>query len=398
MKKKVVKTKLKQKQVQSQKQVVNINIGDKGTKSKAKRRASSRPAKPSFLPVGPTIVMNPNIPQQPMQPMQPMQRQQQTNLLNPPRPPPPIGIPINYRQPIPEYTSVDYLDDSERSIELNPQRLRAERLRRFLAEPLSRSSETESISDLSSLTEYTLPPTISNVSGFSTVYNGPDYISSEYTPFTSFSGTPDSSLFSDIIIPELFSIPPPQAPIGSVASSSTSINTPDSVSLSSLSEQTAKKSAKKSSEVSPAYAEVSPEFTDIYPNIEGTGGVAFVNPQRNTSASSVFNSQEPNVIQLSEMDLINQASSAPAGGAFGGGGPIRNDRTAVGRKVREEQQLAQKTGSDVPLELLLKKRYGFSASGVRRPTPTVEQRQRLFNVGQPYRGDENGVVKGSKKK
>jgi len=93
MKKKVVKTKLKQKQVQSQKQVVNINIGDKGTKSRAKRRASSRPSKPSFLPSGPTIVMNPNIPQQPMQPMQ---RQEQTNSLNPPRLPAPVAIPINY--------------------------------------------------------------------------------------------------------------------------------------------------------------------------------------------------------------------------------------------------------------------------------------------------------------
>ena len=339
-KKKVVKPKKKapvkkepiKLQTQTQKQVVYVNIGDKGTKSQVKRKVSSKPSKkellkPSFLPSGPTIIMNPNVPQAPQQPypQQPMGRGPPPNTINPATP--------TY---IPEYVSVDYLDDSERIIEP----FRQARLQRFLNEPLSRVSEVGSISNISDLTsESYYPPPVP-----------PNSIGSDY-----YLRPPASS-----VIPDLFAIQPPQTPIGSVASSSTSILTPDSVSLSS------KKSEK--------YA----EYPDIYPEKEGASGID--NP---------FQS----VIQLTERDLLGEVENIPEINP-----PVRGDRFETARIIRQINQLAENAGADISLEDLLDKKYGFTTSGNRRTAPTIEQRQRLFEAGRPYRGDEYGVVGGRKSK
>jgi hypothetical protein len=117
------------------------------------------------------------------------------------------------------------------------------------------------------------------------------------------------------------------------------------------------------------------------------------------SVSSVIASSIPDSsiyynepIQLSEMDLINQSIKPSISGN------INYDRLKTARMVRQAQQLSLETGGDVPIELLLEGNYGYSANGQRRRMPTKLQRERLFNAGKPYIGDENGVVSGRKQK
>ena len=73
-------------------------------------------------------------------------------------------------------------------------------------------------------------------------------------------------------------------------------------------------------------------------------------------------------------------------------------KTEAAREVRRAIQISEGRGSDVPLELLIDGRYNNEGEP-RRATPTINQRQRLFNNGTPYKGDENGIaVKPRKKK
>lgn len=79
---------------------------------------------------------------------------------------------------------------------------------------------------------------------------------------------------------------------------------------------------------------------------------------------------------------------------LGGGGRVAMEEA---RDVRRALQLSQKTGSEVPLDLLISGVYNLEGQN-RRPVPTREQRERLFNAGYPYRGDETGVKISPKKK
>jgi len=63
---------------------------------------------------------------------------------------------------------------------------------------------------------------------------------------------------------------------------------------------------------------------------------------------------------------------------------------AEARETRRAIQLSQQVGSDVPLSLLLTGRYNLDFQP-RRAVPTREQRERLFDAGRPYKGDEEGV-------
>jgi hypothetical protein len=60
------------------------------------------------------------------------------------------------------------------------------------------------------------------------------------------------------------------------------------------------------------------------------------------------------------------------------------------RETRRAIQLSQQVGSDVPLSMLLTGRYNLDFQP-RRAVPTREQRERLFDAGRPYKGDEAGV-------
>jgi len=72
-------------------------------------------------------------------------------------------------------------------------------------------------------------------------------------------------------------------------------------------------------------------------------------------------------------------------------------QTEAARTARRDQQIDEGRGSDVPLELLIQRRYNNQGQPPRR-IPTINQRQRLFQNGTPYKGDENGVEAKSKKK
>jgi hypothetical protein len=311
-------------QTQTQKQVVNIHIGDKANKVKRRRKTTGKPTKKTVIS-SPTIIMNPHTPNAPLTTQQPMERQPIKNSILPTRPLyPPTHIPVA----VPEYSSVDYLDDGlDRGVVFSDDNLRAERLRRFSNEPFSRVNQFDDISDLTS-EEYYPPP------------------------------APPNSVGSD------FYLPAPQTPIASVA-----------------------RSSKKS--------ENYPEFAELYPDREGTAGSVFYNTQR---SGAVLNPQEQDVIQSSEMDLINQSDS----GAIGGRGLTR---VAQARLIRGEQarharqaiQLSEGVGADVPDALLLQGQY-YLAGQNRRKVPTMNQRYRLFALGKPYKGDENGVVTGRRKK
>lgn len=63
---------------------------------------------------------------------------------------------------------------------------------------------------------------------------------------------------------------------------------------------------------------------------------------------------------------------------------------AEARETRRAIQLSEQVGSDVPLSLLLTGRYNLDFQP-RRAVPTREQRERLFDAGRPYKGDEQGV-------
>ena len=63
---------------------------------------------------------------------------------------------------------------------------------------------------------------------------------------------------------------------------------------------------------------------------------------------------------------------------------------AEARETRRAIQLSQQVGSDVPLSMLLTGRYNLDFQP-RRAVPTREQRERLFDAGRPYKGDEAGV-------
>lgn len=69
---------------------------------------------------------------------------------------------------------------------------------------------------------------------------------------------------------------------------------------------------------------------------------------------------------------------------------------AVARETRRAIQLSNQVGSDVPLSALLTGRYNLDFQP-RRAVPTREQRERLFDAGRPYRGDEQGVRTVSRK-
>ena len=83
--------------------------------------------------------------------------------------------------------------------------------------------------------------------------------------------------------------------------------------------------------------------------------------------------------QIADMDLPNPIV-----------GDSSTSRTSQARIVRQAQQRSLGIGSDVPLDRLLSGRYHNEGEN-RRPVPTVEQRQRLYDSGNPYKGDEDGV-------
>jgi len=78
--------------------------------------------------------------------------------------------------------------------------------------------------------------------------------------------------------------------------------------------------------------------------------------------------------------------------------PPSQSQTEQARSVRRAMQISEGRGADVPIEDLLLGRYNNEGQPPRR-TPTVTQRQRLYEYGAPYKGDEEGVkVKSRKKK
>jgi len=112
--------------------------------------------------------------------------------------------------------------------------------------------------------------------------------------------------------------------------------------------------------------------------------------------------EEVNIEPLQPINYFGGAVSD----AVSGSGAVRRaissiedniKKTTSAREVRRAIQISEGRGSDVPLELLINGRYNNEGEP-RRAEPTVNQRQRLFNNGTPYRGDENGVVTKSRKK
>jgi hypothetical protein len=71
-------------------------------------------------------------------------------------------------------------------------------------------------------------------------------------------------------------------------------------------------------------------------------------------------------------------------------GDSSTSRTSQARIVRQAQQRSLGIGSDVPLDRLISGLF-YNEGQNRRPVPTVEQRQRLYDSGNPYKGDEDGV-------
>jgi len=111
-------------------------------------------------------------------------------------------------------------------------------------------------------------------------------------------------------------------------------------------------------------------------------------------------------VNIEPLQPINYAGGAVSD-AVSGRGAVRRaisaiegniKKTEAAREVRRAIQISEGRGSDVPLELLIDGRYNNEGEP-RRATPTINQRQRLFNNGTPYKGDENGIaVKPRKKK
>jgi len=282
-----------------------------------------------------------------------MQRQEQTNSLNPPRPPAPVAIPINYRQPISEYSSVDYLDDSERTIGFNAERMRAERLRRFLAEPLNRVDELLSISSLTSEPD-NFPP----------------------APHNSIASPSEGPIEYDNVYEEQSG---PEVP---------EVINPSYVEPIQLSEMDL-----IHQNMTPSSRIVG--FGENRRDAVG-GGLAGAVGGGAVGGGAVLNPQYTTPVQLAKVNALNQSVKQIQ--VEGGMGRFEQSRRGDGflsaRSVRQAQQLSQGVGNDVPTAILLEGNYGRTQNGVRRTAPTVEQRERLFNAGRPYRGDENGVVRG----
>jgi hypothetical protein len=76
---------------------------------------------------------------------------------------------------------------------------------------------------------------------------------------------------------------------------------------------------------------------------------------------------------------------------------IGKEQTEAARKVRTALQLSERTGSDVPIDVLLEGRWNLPGQP-RRAQPTRDQRERLYEAGRPYKGDESGVKSSGKKK
>jgi len=74
-----------------------------------------------------------------------------------------------------------------------------------------------------------------------------------------------------------------------------------------------------------------------------------------------------------------------------------SSQTEEARSVRRVMQISEGRGADVPIEVLLLGRYHNEGQPPRR-TPTVSQRQRLYEYGAPYKGDEEGVKVTPRKK
>lgn len=118
-------------------------------------------------------------------------------------------------------------------------------------------------------------------------------------------------------------------------------------------------------------------------------------PPQPESGGAVFNQPNQDVIQLSELDLINQSEEPTIENAVvSGGGAVRG---AEARLVRQALQNSEGVGAEVPDDLLLQGKYNLSGNN-RRTVPTMNQRYRLFALGKPYKGDEKGVVIGRKQK
>ena len=88
--------------------------------------------------------------------------------------------------------------------------------------------------------------------------------------------------------------------------------------------------------------------------------------------------------QFADMELTSIGESTPSRASQA------PSRTSQARSVRQAQQRSLGIGSDVPLDRLLSGLYHNEGEN-RRPVPTVEQRQRLYDSGHPYKGDEDGV-------
>jgi len=83
--------------------------------------------------------------------------------------------------------------------------------------------------------------------------------------------------------------------------------------------------------------------------------------------------------------------------AFTSSSPPSQSQTEQARSVRRAMQISEGRGADVPIEVLLLGRYHNEGQPNRR-TPTVNQRQRLYEYGYPYKGDEEGVKVTPRKK
>lgn len=124
-------------------------------------------------------------------------------------------------------------------------------------------------------------------------------------------------------------------------------------------------------------------------------------PRRESFDLSIFPDETKAVVPLeTRMNVYNEPSinEYVSGGAVSGGFvqneikriDSKSDKTQQAREVIRTMTLSREVGGDVPLRLLLQKRWSLPDQPVRRH-PTKIQRIRLYEAGSPRKGDEDGV-------
>ena len=124
-------------------------------------------------------------------------------------------------------------------------------------------------------------------------------------------------------------------------------------------------------------------------------------PRRESFDLSFFPDETQAVVPVeTRMNVYNEPSMSEyvSGGAVSGGFvqneikriDSKSDKTQQAREVIRTMTLSREVGGDVPLRLLLQKRWSLPDQPVRRH-PTKIQRIRLYEAGSPRKGDEDGV-------